>query len=195
MRHPLELLFLTGVIEEVEPVTNRMRRIRIIGDELRTTPWTPGQHVRINVTAPQRWLRHPRDARRTYSVRHLDRTRGSLDLCILDHGDGPGAEWSPFGTPGPAGTSVAPGGPAHAVRHAYHLFVGDETAAVPFAAMLEAIPPQVPAYGVLETDTPAGEVPLPHYHQLVIAAGRRSSRLRRPRTPSSSTNHGRYSSW
>ncbi len=76
MRHPLELLFLTGVIEEVEPVTNRMRRIRIIGDELRTTPWTPGQHVRINVTAPQRWLRHPRDARRTYSVRHLDRTRG-----------------------------------------------------------------------------------------------------------------------
>jgi hypothetical protein len=104
MRHPRELLFLAGVIEEVEPVTHRMRRIRIriIGHDLRTTPWIPGQHVRINVTAPQRWLRHPRDARRTYSVRHLDQTRGaavaSQERCKWRRGAAPW--WSMLGRVG-----------------------------------------------------------------------------------------------
>ncbi len=166
MRHLVEHLFMQGVIQEVEPVTNRMRRIRIVGDQLRTVPWIPGQHVGINVTAPQRWLRHPRDARRTYSVRHLGQTRGSLDVCILDHGDGPGAAWSRAARPGRQVHLSHPEGRLTLRDAPYHLFVGDETAAVPFAAMLEALPPQVPVYGVLETDSPAGEVPLPNYHQL-----------------------------
>jgi NADPH-dependent ferric siderophore reductase len=70
------------------------------------------------------------------------------------------------GTTGPTRTSVATRGRLTLRDAPYYLFVGDETAAVPFAAILGALPPQVPVYGVLETDTPAGETPLPDSHQL-----------------------------
>jgi hypothetical protein len=33
------------LIEDAEAVTNRIRGIRILGDELRTVPWAPGQHA------------------------------------------------------------------------------------------------------------------------------------------------------
>lgn len=166
MRRPVELLFLPGTIEEIEQITSRMRRVRIAGERLRSVPWLPGQHVRVNVTPPRQWLRHPGDARRTYSVWQLDRTRGTLDLCILDHGDGPGARWSRAARPGQPVTLSRPEGRLTLRESPYHLFVGDETAAVAFAAMLRAIPPQTPGYGVLATDAPEGEVPLPPGHQL-----------------------------
>ncbi|MEV4622614.1 hypothetical protein AB0J74_28370 [Asanoa sp. NPDC049573] len=42
-----------------------------------------------------------------------------------------------------------------------HVFTGDETAAVPFAAMLRALPDDAAVDGVLKASGPAGEVPLP----------------------------------
>ncbi|GIG86435.1 siderophore-interacting protein [Plantactinospora endophytica] len=161
MKSAAELLFLTGTVEEVEPLTRRMRRVRVTGDRLRTVPWLPGQHVRVNVTPPRDWLRRPGDARRSYSVWELDRDRGSLDLCVLDHGDGPGAAWARNARPGQPISLSRPEGRLTLRESAYHLFVGDETAAVPFAAMLRALPARTPAYGVLVTDRPDGEVPLP----------------------------------
>ncbi|MEN3608044.1 siderophore-interacting protein [Plantactinospora sp. ZYX-F-223] len=166
MKSPADLLFLSGVVEEVEPVTHRMRRLRVTGDRLRTVPWLPGQHVRVNVTPPRDWLRRPGDARRSYSVWALDRDRGSLDLGVLDHGDGPGASWARNARPGQSISLSRPEGRLTLRESAYHLFVGDETAAVAFGAMLRALPARTPAYGVLVTDRPGGEVPLPAGRQL-----------------------------
>jgi len=43
----------------------------------------------------------------------------------------------------------------------YHLFVGEETATVPFGAMLRALPPGTDAYAVLEAGEPAARLSLP----------------------------------
>jgi NADPH-dependent ferric siderophore reductase len=42
----------------------------------------------------------------------------------------------------------------------YHVFTGEETAAVAFGAMLRALPPAVPAYGIIEADEPEDRLPL-----------------------------------
>ncbi|MBC6457832.1 siderophore-interacting protein [Actinomadura sp. HBU206391] len=143
-----------------------MRRIRIASGQLRDVHWSPGQHVRLTVTPPTRWLRDPRDARRSYSVWHLDREHGNLDLCVLDHGEGPGAQWAKTAYVGRPVTMSRPEGRLTLREAPYHLFAGDETAAVAFGAMLRALPADAAVHGVLETDAPDGEVPLPRPHRL-----------------------------
>jgi NADPH-dependent ferric siderophore reductase len=150
-----------GVIDEVELVTDRMRRIRITGERLRTLTWLPGQQVRVHVSPPRQWLRRPWDALRTYSIWRHDPARGSLELCVLDHGHGPGAEWSRRARPGQEVGLSKPEGKLTLRDSPRHLFIGEETAAVPFSAMLAALPPEARVDGVLETDGPDGEVPLP----------------------------------
>ena len=147
---------------EIEPIAARMRRIRIEGDALGRLPWTPGQHLRVHVTDmsnPRNWLR-PRDLVRTYSV--WQRDGDGVELCALDHSGpaGPGARWARSLA---VGDSVAFGGPeGHFVLGdgAYHLFAGEETAAVAFGAMLRALPASAPAYGVIEVDRPEDRLPL-----------------------------------
>jgi NADPH-dependent ferric siderophore reductase len=41
----------------------------------------------------------------------------------------------------------------------YHVFVGEETAAVAFGAMVRALPPDVPAYGIIEVEGPEDHLP------------------------------------
>jgi len=167
MRSPVELLFVPSVVDEVEPVTHRMRRISLTGEGLRDLAWIPGQHVRVVVTPPRHWLRHPGDARRTYSVWDLDRTRGRLDLCVLDHGTGPGADWARTVRPGQRVSLSRPEGKLTVRGSAgYHLFIGDETAAVAFAAMLRALPADAVVHGILETDSAAGQLPIPDRYRL-----------------------------
>ncbi|GAA1877462.1 siderophore-interacting protein [Asanoa iriomotensis] len=151
--------FLRATVADNAALTDRMRAIRLTGDGLRGLTWLPGQHVRVNVTPPGRWLRNPGDARRTYSIWNLDPGRGVLDLAVLDHGDGPGSAWARTTGPGDEVTLSRPEGRLTLRSTASHVFAGDETAAVPFAAMLRALPDDAPAMGVLAT---AGdEIPLP----------------------------------
>jgi NADPH-dependent ferric siderophore reductase len=141
-----------------------MRRIRIEGDEVARLSWTPGQHVRVHVNDirdPRSWLR-PRDMLRSYSIWRYD---GGLELCVLDHedaadGDGPGARWARALRTGQEVTFNKPEG-SFVLRDApYHLFAGDETAAVAFGAMLRALPSGASAYAVVEVDSPEDQLPL-----------------------------------
>jgi len=50
----------------------------------------------------------PADFLRTYSVWDHDPRAGTIDLCVLNHGDGPGARWS---RQVKAGDEVSFGGP------------------------------------------------------------------------------------
>jgi NADPH-dependent ferric siderophore reductase len=143
-----------------------MLLVRIEGDDVVRLPWTPGQHVRVHVTDmsnPRNWLR-PMDFLRTYSVwRRGAGDEGGIELCVLDHDGtaGPGARWArqlrvgdPVTFGGPEGHFVLGDGP-------YHVFAGEETAAVAFGAMLRALPAETPAYGVIEVDQPGDRLPLP----------------------------------
>src|SRR5690242_11522126 len=77
----IDRLFVRGTVVATDLVTPRMRRITISAPGL---TWTPGQHVRVAADGVM--------TRRTYSVWDYDGT--SLELYVLDHGDGPGARWA-----------------------------------------------------------------------------------------------------
>ena len=151
----------SGLVARVDPIARRMRRIRIEGDAVARFDWTPGQHVRVHVTDmkdPRNWLR-PRDFLRTYSVWDYD--CDGLELCVLDHDDlGPGARWARELRSGDAVTLSEPEGSFTLRDGRYHVFAGDETAAVAFGAMLRALPDAARAYAVIEVDEPDDILPL-----------------------------------
>jgi NADPH-dependent ferric siderophore reductase len=163
--------FVNGTVDEVAPVTSRMRRIRITGERLRGLSYVPGQHVRVNILPPGEWLRRLGDfgdARRTYSVWDYDDAAGAIELYVLDHGDGPGARWARTVQPGHPVSLSRPEGklvPRTGAGVPYHLFAGDETAAVAFGAMLRTLA-DAEVYGVLEADSADDEVPLPGGHRI-----------------------------
>jgi NADPH-dependent ferric siderophore reductase len=152
-------LFVRGVVEDVDQITPRMRKIRVAGPELGALSWTPGQQVRVRVPdAGALGLR-------TYSVWALG--EDTLELVVLDHGDGPGSRWVRGIKTGdevqfrrPEGRLVAAGSAA------YHLFAGEETASVAFGAILGALPADAAVYGVIEVDSTADRLPLPRAGEL-----------------------------
>ncbi|MBX6751161.1 MAG: siderophore-interacting protein, partial [Micromonosporaceae bacterium] len=124
----LDQFLLTATVAAVEPVTPRMRRIRLVGPSLRGLDWKPGQHIRIRVDTL---------SLRSYSI--WDYLDGEyLDLGVLDHpADGPGARWSRQVRVGQPVTFTRPQGRLVLRDHApYHLFVGDMTTVPAFGAML-----------------------------------------------------------
>jgi NADPH-dependent ferric siderophore reductase len=149
---------LHGTVTSIDLVGTRLRRITISATELRGQPWTPGQQVRVRTGDPKTGDRGPK---RSYSVYAYD--GDSIELCIVDHGeDGPGTAWArriavgePVDLSRPEGSFVLRQGAP------YHLFAGDETASVPFAAMLRALPAKASVFGVVEVDGPEDRLPLP----------------------------------
>jgi NADPH-dependent ferric siderophore reductase len=149
----------TGTITQIDQIARHMRRIRLEGDDVDCLAWVPGQHVRVHIADlrdPRNWLR-PRDMLRTYSVWEHD---GGIELCVLDHDTGgPGTAWArqlrtgdSVRFTGPEGSFVLREGP-------YHVFAGEETAAVAFGAMVRALPPDVPVHGIIEVDGPEDHLP------------------------------------
>jgi NADPH-dependent ferric siderophore reductase len=106
-----------------------------------------------------------RAALRTYSVWSYQGDQ--LELCVLDHGDGPGAHWARELSKGdevllrkPAGTLVT------AKDAAYHVFAGEETGSVAFGAMLGALPARERVYGAIEIAREDDRLPLPRTDEI-----------------------------
>jgi NADPH-dependent ferric siderophore reductase len=159
-----------GTVEEVENVTPRARRIRIVGAPLRDLDWLPGQHVRVLVGelgSARAWATGLRDLLRTYSVWEYA-PDGVLDLCVLDHRDpGPGARWARSVAPGARVSLTRPEGRLVPDLGApYHLFVGDDTASVAFGAMLRALPAAALVHGAVQATGAADRLPLPRSDEL-----------------------------
>jgi NADPH-dependent ferric siderophore reductase len=160
-----DLFSVTGTVTQLDPITRRMLRIRIEGDDLAGLACLPGQQVRVHV-AGLRWL-HPRDMLRSYSVWQHDDT--GIELCVLNHDTGgPGAQWARQLRTGDPVSFGKPEGSFVLREGAYQVFAGEETAAVAFGAMLRALPPATPVYGILEVDELGDRLPLglPLGHQL-----------------------------
>ncbi|MBX6358282.1 MAG: siderophore-interacting protein [Micromonosporaceae bacterium] len=160
-------VFLHGTVREIEQITTRMRRIRITGPGLRDLAWRPGMHTRLRVgdpRSPRAWLH---GLLRTYSIWDYS-PAGRLDLCILDHPSaGPGAQWSRRVRVGDPAAFTPPEGRLVLRDDArYHLFVGDETAAVAFGAMLRALPPSAIVHGAISVESAGDRLPLEHADRL-----------------------------
>jgi NADPH-dependent ferric siderophore reductase len=158
-------LLLHAPVLATDQIAARMTRIRLDLADLATLDWIPGQQVRVVVGAapvPKDWIL---GQMRTYSI--WDRTPGWLDLAVLVHGDGPGAEWARHARPGQPVAFTRPQGTLTARPTGSHLLIGEETAAVAFGAILRALPAGQNALTIIEADGPGDQLPLPgdvHWH-------------------------------
>lgn len=163
-----DAVFLSAKVSEIERLTPRMRRIRFSGPRLQGLTWTPGQHVRLQVESlREAVLRlHPYPVLRTYSIYDADPDLGALDIVMADHDGGrqgmtPAGRWAMATSVGDDVHFTRPQGKL-VIRHdaPYHVFAGEETASVAFAAMLRSLPSTAVVYGVIEAATDADHLPL-----------------------------------
>ena len=140
---------------------SRTRLIRLAGPDVEQLEWTPGQQVRVLVNGPLQGVTDLLRTRlRTYSI--WSRTGDRIELCVYEHGDGPGARWARGVEPGDEVFFRRPEGRLILDQAApYHVFVGEETATVAFGAMLRALPPGAEAHAVLEAQDEASRLPVP----------------------------------
>lgn len=159
-----------GVVIEAELVTPTMKRVRIACDRLADMTFVPGQHFRIEINDPLSLygIFRPSETLRTYSIWDFDQESTTFEIRgHLYEGDGIGLRWLhavkkgdtvPFW--GPLGDlALTPDAP-------YHLFAGDETGSAAFGPLLRALGPDEKVYGVLESETPDDDVPVPGPHTL-----------------------------
>ncbi len=162
-RHRLgDRLLLHAPVLSVDQIAARMTRIRLDTAALATLDWIPGQQVRVAVgDAPA--PRNPKDwifgQMRTYSI--WERTPDRLDLAVLDHGDGPGAQWARHARPGQLVAFTRPQGTLVAQPSGSHLLIGEETAAAAFGAILRSLPVGQHALTIIEASEPGDQLPLP----------------------------------
>jgi NADPH-dependent ferric siderophore reductase len=146
-------------VAEVREVTPHMRELTLVGPALTVLRSKPGAHLPVEVPdetgVPQV---------RTYSVWAANPSRARLTLRVALHRPGgPGSRWASSVEPG---TRTRVGAPRNRItldpKARYHVFVGEETGAVPLLTMLAALPEGAAAHGVLETTGADEEFTAPH---------------------------------
>ncbi|HWA62696.1 MAG TPA: siderophore-interacting protein [Caulobacteraceae bacterium] len=134
------------VVVDAFDVTPRMRRVRLVGDDMDAFAWRPGQDLKLLI--PQSGAE---PARRHYTIRGWDAAEQRLEIDVVLHGDGPGARWGRTARLGDEIEAQGPRGRTVLNMAAdWHLFVGDETALPAIMAMAEALPAGASATAVIE---------------------------------------------
>jgi NADPH-dependent ferric siderophore reductase len=132
----LGVLALSLRVERANELTPSCRRIELSGEDLVELDPFPGQDVMISLDGESERVR-----RRRYTIRHLDRAHGRLDLDVALHGDGPGMQWAVGVGPGQAVEAIGPRGKIGLDPEArWHLFIGDDSFAPAALVMAEAVP-------------------------------------------------------
>ncbi|RFS86303.1 siderophore-interacting protein [Actinomadura spongiicola] len=172
-RNPLNRLVgryaIGATVTAVGEVTPTMKRIRLVAEAPITFPYSPGQHVRIQIHDPLSMygLLHPVETLRTYTIWEFDRGARTLELrAHLYDGDGVGLRWARAVQVGDAVTFWWPQGDFFVRDAEHHVFVGEETASVAFGAMLRELDASARVCGVVESETPELDPPLPGPHRL-----------------------------
>jgi NADPH-dependent ferric siderophore reductase len=171
-RRLLDRLQVTARVEGSERLSPKMRRITL-RPAVSDLAWTPGQHVQVEVAARPGPLDLLAGLHRTYTIWDYDKT--DIQLCVFDHGDGPGSRWARQAAPGDEVLITRPQGDFTVRPAPYHLFAGEETASAAYWAMLRHNP-GITAYAVIEIGGPEDSLPLPstvhwNYRGSTSAAG------------------------
>lgn len=138
-----------AVVEQVEDLSPRVRRLRLSVDPLRLLDWVPGDKIKLHVGGGNM---------RSYTPARVDREAGWMDVVFYLHGEGPAAEWAWRAEPGMATVFV---GPARSMKGGVDgvgraLFLGDETTLGLAQALSEATSGDVVgAIEITEEDTAA----------------------------------------
>ncbi|MFF0572701.1 siderophore-interacting protein [Streptosporangium saharense] len=153
-----------ATVTVTEQVTPAMRRVRLETDRPVAFPYTPGQHVRIQLKDPLSvsGILRPSETLRTYTIWDLTPDRKAIELRVhLYPGDGIGLRWARTARPGDPVTFWWPQGDFFTREAAYHVFIGEETAGAAFGPMIRALGASAEVYGVLESESPEHDLPLP----------------------------------
>ena len=155
-----------GHVDELEQLTPSLLRMRLAGPKLIGLSWTPGAHVRIRISPMLSTLVRgkARDSLRTYSVWDADPLQGWIDLVLFDHGTpgSVGQEWARSARLGQYVVFLRDSRTIPLKPEApWHLFAGEETAAVAFASLMRALPTEATVVGVQQADTDADQLDLP----------------------------------
>ncbi|QSB16553.1 siderophore-interacting protein [Natronosporangium hydrolyticum] len=159
----------TGTVTDRELVTPSMWRIRVAADEPLPAEYTPGQHIRLQINDPLSLygIFRPSDTLRTYTIWEYDPAGDAIELRIHRYdGDGIGIRWVESATVGEPVTFWGPMGEFATRPGPRHLFVGDETATAAFGPMIAGLDPAASVTGILESESPEDDLPLPGPHQL-----------------------------
>ncbi|HET9849605.1 MAG TPA: siderophore-interacting protein [Candidatus Dormibacteraeota bacterium] len=137
-------LTVVGVID----ITPAMRRIQVTAPELRDFRFLPGQDLSLAFVRDD-----GSTVRRRYTIRRFFADRRLIELDFVLHGDGPGMRWAQSATAVATIDAIGPRGKVTLDPKAdWHLFAGDATAVPGALAMIEALPPDVPARAFLQVD-------------------------------------------
>ncbi len=140
-------------------VTGHLRGIELTGPDVPRLRCRPGAHLVVHVPA------RSAAARRVYSIWRHDPRAASLALRVAVHdAGGPGCDWARAAR---AGDRITVEPPRSRITldpaAAFHVFVGEETAAVPLLAMHAALHRasggRAVVHGVFEAAGPDDEVP------------------------------------
>lgn len=173
-RNPLTGALARYIVEarvaETEQVTPTMRRIRLTATQPLTFPYTPGQHIRVQINDPLsvRGILRPADTLRTYTIWEYAPEERAVELRVhLYGGDGIGLRWAQEARPGDPVTFWWPQSDFFTRDGApYHLFLGEETAGAAFGPMIRTLGASARVLGVLESESPEHDLPMPGPHQL-----------------------------
>jgi NADPH-dependent ferric siderophore reductase len=133
-------------VAELTDINKSVRRMRLAGEGLATLDYVAGQDMAIAIGN-----RAGNMVRRRYTICALDRDAELIDIEVLTHGDGPGANWGRTAPIGQNVDVVAPRGKIFLAGDAgTHIFLGDDAAVPAITAMIAALPPGVNAQAVLE---------------------------------------------
>jgi NADPH-dependent ferric siderophore reductase len=132
-----------------------MRRVTVRSDAMRGVAIRPAQDVELLLRDPS-----GRRVKRRYTIRHARPESGELDLDVLLHGAGPGAQWGASARPGDELEFQGPRGKLELRPAPWHLLVGDESALPAIAAIAEALPDAERARAVIEVRDAGDELPV-----------------------------------
>ena len=144
-----------GVVIGTQSLTPRMRRITVQSEAAIGLAVRPAQDIELLLREAS-----GRRVKRRYTIRHARPETGELDLDVLLHGDGPGAQWGAQAEPGDAIEYQGPRGKLELRSAPWHLLAGDEAALPAIAAIVEALPPDERALALIEVTDAEDELPV-----------------------------------
>ena len=131
-------------VVDIQDLSARVRRIRLVGDAIKGMEWTAGQKVKLKGT----------DFLRSYTISELNPQHGWMDIIFFLHGKGLASQWAANTGRGDeilfTGPTKSVVGPEKVPEWA--LFLGDESTIGLADAVLGALPDDVQIVGAIELD-------------------------------------------
>ncbi|HEY2658363.1 MAG TPA: siderophore-interacting protein [Caulobacteraceae bacterium] len=138
------------------PITPRMRRVSLIGEDLAELDWVPGQDLVLELPVGGGEV-----AQRYYTIRRFDPAELRLDMDFVLHGHGASARWLEALRPGDRIDALGPRGRTRLAGDVEsHLFLGDETCIPAIFAMAETVPRGASATALIEVEDETDMQPL-----------------------------------